>query len=190
MDAVTYVRVQSIFYDVFTVFPYKAAHSVFGRRFLACSRVVRACSCGTAVSFVGSRGPVLEVTFKGNTPLLPEVPCVGQTNNICDKENWEREPGVVAMTGHSTPAFGGVPNSSDILAKPDKSFAVLGDARRWNSNLNPIELERSFPTPDRPCLDDSEEVKLSGQEIEALESTLELSIVFTDLEVSEVARLS
>lgn len=136
---------------------------------------------------------VLEVTSKGNTPLLPEVPCVGQTNNICDKENWGREPGMVAMSGHSTPAFGGVPNSSDIFAKPDKSFGVLGDASSlvkrlsdWNSNLDPIEVERSFPSPDRLCLDNSEEVKLSSQEIEALESTLELSFVFTDLEVSEV----
>ena len=57
-----------------------------------------------------------------NTPLLPEVPSVGKTNNICDKENWGHEPGMVAMISHSTPAFGGVPNSSNILVMPDKPF--------------------------------------------------------------------
>ena len=61
---------------------------------------------------------------------------------------------MVAMSGRSTPAFGGVPNSSDILAKPDKSFGVLGDdsslVKRlsdWNSNLDPIEVEPVFSLP-------------------------------------------
>ena len=101
---------------------------------------------------------------------------------------------MVAMSCHSTPAFGGVPNSPIFFfAKPDKSFGVLGDTSSrvkrpsdWNSDLDSIEVERSFPSPDRLSLDNSEEVKLSSQEIEALESTLELSFVFTDLEVSEV----
>ena len=56
----------------------------------------------------------------------------------------------------------------------------------WNSDLDSIAVERSFPSPDRLSLDNYEEVKLSSQGIEALESTRELSFVFTDLEVSEV----
>ena len=60
------------------------------------------------------------------------------------------------MSCHSTPAFGGVPNSSNILAKPDKSFGVLGDTSTlvkrlsdWNSDLDSIEVERSFLSPVR-----------------------------------------
>ena len=153
-------------------FPARLHTPPSGRRSLTCSRVVRACSCGTAV--------------------LRRRIARTQTSSVLEdtsKENWEREPGMVAMCCHSTPAFGGVPNSSNILARPDKSFGVLGDTSSfvkrhsdWNSDLDSIEVERSFPSPDRLSLDNSEEVMLSCQEIEALESTLELSFVFTDLE--------
>ena len=200
-DAATCVRVQSIFFEVTVVFPHKAAHSAFG----ASLTYLLPCGQGLLLRYSGLLRriartlsiSVLEDTSKGNTPLLPEVPSVGKTNNICDKENWGHEPGMVAMSCHSTPAFGGVPNSSNILAKPDKSFGVIGDTSSlvkrlsyWNSDLDSIEVERSFPFPVRLSLDNSEDVKLSSQEIEALESSLELSFVFTDLEVSEVTACS
>ena len=94
-DAATCVRVQSIFFEVTVVFPHKAAHSAFG----ASLTYLLPCGQGLLLRYSGLLRriartlsiSVLEESCKGNTPLLPEVPSVGKTNNICDKENWRHE---------------------------------------------------------------------------------------------------